>query len=178
MMGLTDSFQELLLKIGDSDLEISIDSLSFPDSRKMVEAISLSLSVGGCISWKLGFVNDEKDRIRVEELFLPKFRKAVMIIINHKGITAKEYERVAASQLRKPELEPWKLMEQRIRSTFHVWMTGSGLVKAISEHHKQKLKRALQAQLLPITAGLTRQELLAIVGEVYDENLVKEVIES
>lgn len=176
MTGLTESFQDLLSKIGNSDLEISIDSLSFHGSKETL-TIRLCFSVG-CISWKFEFVNLDKDKIQAEELFLPRFRKAVMTIINHKGITAKEYERVAASQIRKPELEPWKLMERRIRSTFHVWMTGSGLVKAVSEQHKQNLKRAFKMQLLPMTEGLTRQELLTIVGEVYDENLVREVIES
>jgi hypothetical protein len=176
MTGLTESFQELLSKIGDSDLEICIDSLGFSNTREAM-SVDLRLSVG-CIDWKLGFVNEDKDRIQAEELFLPKFRKTVMTTIGHKGITVKEYERVAASQIRKPELEPWKLMERRIRSTFHTWMTGSGLVKAISEHHRQKLKRVFQAQFLPMVEGLTKQEILAVVGEVYDENLVREVIES
>jgi hypothetical protein len=171
---LTDSFLRVFSEISDHDLVVNIDRIGGPRDE---ELISLSLSIGS-YSWNFELMNNEKGIVRAEDMFLPRFRKCMMTFIGHNAVPVKDFERAAASHIRKPELEPWKLMERRIRSTFHVWVTGSGLVRAIVEHHRQQLKRNVQFHLTPLFQELTRQEVIALIGEVYDENLVKEVIES
>lgn len=171
---ITDYFLKVFSEISNHDLIISIDRIG---GSKNGELFELSLSIGS-YSWRFELMNGEKGKVRAEDLFLPRFRKCMMSFLRLDDIPVKDYERAAASHIRKPELEPWKLMERRIRSTFHVWITSSGLVKAVSEHHRQQLKRNIQFHLIPLFQELTRQEVIALISEVYDENLVKEVIES
>ncbi|MFA5202835.1 MAG: hypothetical protein WC708_00265 [Lentisphaeria bacterium] len=136
----------------------------------------------GHIKWKLNY---SKLSHNPDDQFLRSFRLAVMgsidkrFSLTEEGMVANNNRLIAiiASAIRELESEYWIPMERKIRSTFKEWLAGPSIKEAVAEYKYDSAKAKVEL-ILRSLSGFSREEIISLVARVYDEQVVRKIIES